>query len=102
MSEEARQPQEKKWTEWSVVSMTDGTLRCKRTNVEDDKDAEYRQVPRPVFSPEELTAMAEFASHGLLPSVNELTTQCYHYRYRSLAFRLCSELNTNAPQGGDK
>ena len=47
-------PKEKKWTSWSVVGMSDGTLRCKRTNVEDEKDAEYRKVPKPVFSPERI------------------------------------------------
>lgn len=93
-------PKEKKWTEWSVVSVSDGTLRCKRANVEDKKDAEYRQVPKPVFSPEEMAAMAEFASYGLLPSAKDLTRQCYDNRYRALAFRLCSELNTPASGEG--
>lgn len=99
--ENAATPREpaKQWAKWSVVSMNDGTLRCKRTNVADEKDVEYREVPKPVFSPEELAAMAEFASYGLLSSVRELTTQCYHYRYRSLAFRLCDELNTPTPNG---
>lgn len=92
-------PKEKKWTSWSVVGMSDGTLRCKRTNVEDEKDAEYRKVPKPVFSPEEMAAMAEFASYGLLPSAKDLTRQCYDNRYRALAFRLCTELNAQ-PNGG--
>ena len=48
MSEENKQ--EKKWTEWSVVGMGDGTLRCRRTNVADDKDAEYSEVDPPAFS----------------------------------------------------
>lgn len=88
---------ERKWTEWSVVGVGDGTLRCKRTNVEDEKDAEYRQVPRPVFGPEELAAMIEFGSYELIPR-NEIASRCYEVRYRSLAFHLCSELNA-VPNG---
>lgn len=89
MSEEAP---EKKWTEWSVVTMNDGTLRCKRTNVEDAKDAEYRQVPRPAFATAELAVMIEFGNARLMPPA-DIAKECYNRRYRALAFGLCSELN---------
>lgn len=96
MSEET-QPKEKKWTKWSVVSVNDGTLRCKRMNAEDGKDAEYREVPRPVFSPEELSGMIQFGGLGLI-GPTAIAEQSYQNRYRSLAFRLCSELNTEPPK----
>ena len=90
MSEENKQ--EKKWTEWSVVGMGDGTLRCRRTNVADDKDAEYRDPSRPSFSPEEIAAMIEFGSRGLM-SAEDLAQRCYANRYRVAAFHLCRLLN---------
>ena len=90
MSEENKQ--EKKWTEWSVVGMGDGTLRCRRANVADDKDAEYRDPSRPSFSPEEIAAMIEFGSHGLM-SAEDLAQRCYANRYRAAAFHLCRLLN---------
>lgn len=94
MSEENKQEnkQEKKWTEWSVVGMGDGTLRCRRTNVADDKDAEYRDPSRPSFSPEEIAAMIEFGSRGLM-SAEDLAQRCYSNRYRAAAFHLCRLLN---------
>ena len=90
MSEENKQ--EKKWTEWSVVGTGDGTLRCKRTNVADEKDVEYRDPSRPSFSPEEIAAMIEFGSRGLM-SAEDLAQQCYANRYRAMAFHLCRLLN---------
>lgn len=90
MSEENKQ--EKKWTEWSVVGMGDGTLRCRRTNVADEKDAEYRDPSRPSFSPEEIAAMIEFGSRGLM-SAEDLAQRCYSNRYRAAAFHLCRILN---------
>lgn len=90
MSEENKQ--EKKWTEWSVVGMGDGTLRCRRANVADDKDAEYRDPSRPSFSPEEIAAMIEFGSRGLM-SAEDLAQRCYANRYRASAFHLCRLLN---------
>lgn len=94
MNEEVK---EKKWTEWSVVSTGDGggEYRCKRTNVEDANDAQYREVPRPVFNKRELTALVNFGQTGLLPSA-DLVGSVYDVRYRALAFRLCSELNAEA------
>ena len=83
---------EKKWTEWSVVSTGDGTIRCKRTNGADDKDAEYRDPSRPSFSPEEIAAMIEFGSRGLM-SAEDIAQRCYANRYRTAAFRLCRLLN---------
>ena len=94
MSEENKQENklEKKWTEWSVVGMGDGTLRCRRTNVADEKDAEYRDPSRPSFSPEEIAAMIEFGSRGLM-SAEDLAQRCYVNRYRASAFHLCRLLN---------
>ena len=99
MSEENKQEnkQEKKWTEWSVVNMNDGSLRCRRTNAEDKDDVEYRAVPRPVFSPEELAGMIGFGKLELLES-DRIAYLCYERRYRGLAFRMCGELN--AQPGG--
>lgn len=99
MNEHNANPQEKKWTEWSVVSMGDGTLRCKRTNVADEKDAEYRQVPAPTFSREEMAGMVEFGNLGLL-TPEELSDAVYGHRYRLNAFRMCSQLN--GPMNGAK
>lgn len=89
MSEEVK---EKKWTEWSVVTVNDGSLRCRRTNVEDEKDAEYSGVDRPVFSREELEALVAFGSTRLLP-VSQLAGLVYDNRYRQNAFRRCAALN---------
>lgn len=83
---------EKKWTEWSVVSAGDGTLRCKRTNVADARDTEYRDPPLPSFLPEEIAAMIEFGSRGLM-SAEDLAQRCYASRYRAAAFHLCKILN---------
>lgn len=83
---------EKKWTEWSVVGTGDGALRCRRANVADEKDAEYRDSPRPSFSPEEIAAMIEFGSRGLM-SAEDIAQRCYANRYRTEAFRLCRLLN---------
>ena len=83
---------EKKWTEWSVVSTGGGTIRCKRTNVADDKDAEYRDPSRPSFSPEEIAAMIEFGSRRLM-SAEDLAQRCYANRYRAAAFHLCRILS---------
>lgn len=83
---------EKKWTEWSVVSTGDGTFRCKRTNVADEKDAEYSEVNPPVFSREELSDLVAFGSTGLL-TVSQLTNAAYDKRYRENAFRRCAALN---------
>lgn len=91
MSEENKQ-QEKKWTEWSVVGMGDGTLRCRRTNVADEKDAEYSEVDPPAFSKAELTDLVMFGSTGLL-TVSQLTDAVYDKRYRENAFRRCAALN---------
>ena len=90
MSEENKQ--EKKWTEWSVVGMGDGTLRCRRTNVADEKDVEYSGVNPPVFSREELRDLVMFGSTGLL-TVSQLTDAAYDKRYRENAFRQCAVLN---------
>lgn len=94
---DANPNKDKKWAEWSVVSVNDGSLRCRRTNVEDEKDAEYRQVPKPVFTPRELAAMVEFGNTRLMPPA-DIARECYDRRYRALAFRLCSELNA-VPNG---
>lgn len=83
---------EKKWTEWSVVSTGDGTFRCKRTNVADEKDTEYSEVNPPVFSKEELSDLVTFGSTGLL-TVSQLTNAAYDKRYRENAFRRCAALN---------
>ena len=83
---------EKKWTEWSVVSTGDGTFRCKRTNVADEKDTEYSKVNPPVFSREELSDLVTFGSTGLL-TVSQLTNAAYDKRYRENAFRRCAALN---------
>lgn len=83
---------EKKWTEWSVVSTGDGTFRCKRTNVADAKDIEYRDPSRPSFFPEEIAAMIEFGSRRLM-SAEDLVQRCYANRYRAAAFHLCRILN---------
>ena len=83
---------EKKWTEWSVVGTGDGALRCRRANVADEKDAEYRDPPRPSFSPEEIAAMIEFGSRGLM-SAEDIAPRCYANRYRTAACRLCRLLN---------
>lgn len=83
---------EKKWTEWSVVSTGDGTFRCKRTNVADEKDTEYSEVNPPVFSREELSDLVTFGSTGLL-TVSQLTNAAYDKRYRENAFRRCAALN---------
>ena len=83
---------EKKWTEWSVVSTGDGTFRCKRTNVADAKDTEYRDPSRPSFFPEEIAAMIEFGSRRLM-SAEDLAQRCYANRYRAAAFHLCRILN---------
>ena len=83
---------EKKWTEWSVVGTGDGALRCRRANVADEKDAEYRDPPRPSFSQEEIAAMIEFGSRGLM-SAEDIAQRCYANRYRASAFRLCRLLN---------
>lgn len=83
---------EKKWTEWSVVSTGDGTFRCKRTNVADEKDTEYSNVNPPVFSREELSDLVTFGSTGLL-TVSQLTNAAYNKRYRENAFRRCAALN---------
>lgn len=83
---------EKKWTEWSVVSTSDGTFRCKRTNVADAKDTEYSEVNPPVFSREELSDLVTFGSTGLL-TVSQLTNAAYDKRYRENAFRRCAALN---------
>lgn len=83
---------EKKWTEWSVVSTGDGTFRCKRTNVADEKDTEYSEVNPPVFSREELSDLVTFGSTGLL-TVSQLTNAAYGKRYRENAFRRCAALN---------
>lgn len=88
----ARPRGEKKWTEWSVVMMGDGAYRCKRTNVADEKDVEYRDAARPSFSPEELTAMIEFGSRGLMQAA-DLAQACYRWRGASAAFHLCRLLN---------
>lgn len=90
MSEENKQ--EKKWTEWSVVGTNDGTLRCKRTNVADEKDAEYSEVDPPAFSKAELMDLVIFGSTGLL-TVSQLTDAAYDKRYRENAFRRCAALN---------
>ena len=83
---------EKKWTEWSVVGTGDGVLRCRRANVADEKDAEYRDPPRPSFSPAEVAAMIEFGSRGLM-SPEDIAQRCYASRYRAAAFHLCRLLN---------
>ena len=83
---------EKKWTEWSVVGTGDGALRCRRANVADEKDAEYRDPPRTSFSQEEIAAMIEFGSRGLM-SAEDIAQRCYANRYRASAFRLCRLLN---------
>ena len=90
MSEENKQ--EKKWTEWSVVSTGDGTIRCKRTNVADEKDTEYSEVNTPVFSKAELRELVAFGSIGLL-TVSQLVDTAYDNRYRENAFRRCAVLN---------
>ena len=90
MSEENNQ--EKKWTEWSVVGMGDGTLRCRRTNVADEKDAESSEVDQPVFSKAELRDLVMFGSTGLL-TVSQLADAAYDKRYRENAFRRCAALN---------
>ena len=90
MSEENKL--EKKWTEWSVVGMGDGTLRCRRTNVADDKDAEYSEVDPPAFSKAELRDLVMFGSTGLL-TVSQLTDAAYDKRYRENAFRRRAALN---------
>ena len=94
MSEENKQEnkQEKKWTEWSVVGMGDGTLRCRRTNVADEKDTEYSEVNPPVFSKAELRDLVAFGSIGLL-TVSQLVDTAYDNRYRENAFRRCAALN---------
>lgn len=96
MSEEANPAKTsgKKWTKWSVVEMANGAIRCRRTNVEDGNDHEYRQVSLPSFSVEELTAMIEFGSRGLMPQA-ELARQCFNARYRDAAFHLCGLLNSS-------
>ena len=91
MNEEAPKA-EKKWTEWSVVTTGDGVYRCKRTNTVDEKDVEYRDASRPSFSPEELTAMIEFGSRGLMQAA-DLAQACYRWRGASAAFHLCRLLN---------
>ena len=83
---------EKKWTEWSVVSTGDGTIRCKRTNVADEKDTEYSEVNPPVFSKAELRDLVAFGSIGLL-TVPQLVNTAYDNRYRENAFRRCAALN---------
>lgn len=83
---------EKKWTEWSVVNTGGGILRCRRANVADEKDIEYRDPPRPSFSPEEIVAMIEFGSRGLMPA-EDLAQRCYANRYRAAAFHMCRLLN---------
>lgn len=88
----AETPKEKKWTPWSVVSAEDGTYRCRRKNAEDEKDVEYQQVPRPTFSPTEISGMIEFGMLELIEP-NSIANLCYERRYRMLAFRLCSQLN---------
>lgn len=93
----AEAPKEKKWTSWSVVSTEDGTYRCKRTNVADDKDAEYQQVPRPTFSPTEISGMIKFGRLELIEP-NSIANLCYERRYRTLAFSLCSQLNERAQE----
>lgn len=90
MSEEA--PKEKKWTAWSVVSSGNGAYRCKRTNVEDERDAEYSEVGEPVFSAEELGHMIGFGQLGLLRP-DQIAEPAYDNRYRGNAFRLCAALN---------
>lgn len=100
MSEEAvKEKKGTEWTEWSVVMKGDGTYRCRRTNVADEKDVEYRDAARPSFSPEELVAMIEFGSRGLM-RVADLAQACYRRRGVSAALHLCRLLNANNPPEG--
>lgn len=91
--------EEKKWSKWSVVSMTDSSLRCKRVNLADDRDTEYHHVPSPTFSVDELTAFAEFCKSGLLES-NEVARAIHSRRYQENAFRVCDALNAPVPSAG--
>lgn len=103
MAEEVQEPnvpaEEKKWSEWTVVSMNDGSLRCKRVDLADEKNVEYRQVPNPSFTVDELTAIAEFCKSGLLES-QAVANTVHSRRYLDVAFRMRDTLNAPVPSVG--
>lgn len=89
--------EEKKWSEWIVVSTNNGDLRCKRVNLADYEDIEYRPVPHPTFSVTELAAFADFCKLELLGTSKEAAYAIYSRRYREIAFHMRDELNAPTP-----
>lgn len=95
MSEEVQPKPEKQWTPWSVVRTEGGEYRCKRSNVGDGSDVEYRPVDRPLFERDELRDMVAFGTTRLL-TPDQIADAAFDNRYRAEAFRVCSGLNATA------
>ena len=89
MSEEAKK---KEMTPWRLERLSDGSLRCARNEVGDEKAVEYQKVPRPHFAPEEIAAIAELCTVIRDVKPAEVSEVCYDARYNRIARRTVEAL----------